>query len=217
VWTYKGQTAVTDPVLTTGLDAGAAINVTGPQGAKQMTPAATLPGSYSATFANATVIPGRTIPIPGLGTPYLEKGTYTINNGSGGKDVGGFQFTLNLPDPLVWTNQDSIAAVTRAQGVTVTWTGGDANSSYVTISGYSSMSSPQVTGAFTCTAPASAGSFTVPAIVTLALPASSSSDGVPTGILSVGNSGTPVRFSATGIDAGYGNYSFLNSKNLGYQ
>ena len=214
VWTFSGQTGVTDPILPIGLDAGTVINVQGPQGAKQMTTSATTTGSYSATFANATVIPGLTV--PGLGTPYLEKGTYTIDNGSGGKDVGAFKFTLNLPDPLVWSNQDSIASVTRAQGVTVNWTGGDA-SSYVKITGFSSMSVPQVTGVFTCTAPASALTFTVPAVVTLALPASSSSSGTPIGLLSVGNSGTPVRFSATGIDAGYGSFSYENSKTVGYQ
>jgi hypothetical protein len=53
-----------------------------------------------------------------------------------------------------------------------------------------------VTVGFTCEAPASAGQFTVPSYILLALPAGS-------GTLGVDNYGNPQTFTATGLDLGY--------------
>jgi uncharacterized protein (TIGR03437 family) len=95
-----------------GLDAGPAINVNGPNGAKQI--ATDSPGDYSASFA-------RTAPL------YLGPGTYAINNGSGGADVGPFSFNITMPAAFTWTNASQITAIPRSQPLTVTWSGGDPN------------------------------------------------------------------------------------------
>jgi hypothetical protein len=124
-------------------------------------------------------------------------GSFTFS-GRGGKDVGQFTVNLNFPTALVWTNRSAVATVNRSDGVTFTWTGG-APQTYVTISGRSSSvpdapASPSA--AFACNIPVSAGRFTVPPSVLLALPPGS-------GSLAIQNFTQPVPFAATGLDFAY--------------
>lgn len=161
---------------TTALDPGT-ITVTGPAGSATLTTIPQTPGLYFAQLSSSFIPAGG--------------GTFTYS-GSGGKDVGAFTTSIAYTSPLNWTNEGSITAVNRAQGQQVTWSGGATNS-YVIISGSSSAGG--VSGAFTCYAPVSAGQFTVPSYVLLALPAGS-------GSLSLENSTTPNFFTASGLDYG---------------
>jgi len=112
---------------------------------------------------------------------FLDPGSYSLNSAA-------FQAQVNVPPPLVWTNAASTSSVDRSQGVTVTWAGGDPDG-FVSISGKSG-------GAmFNCTAQASAGTFTVPPIVSQALPSSSTGSMTLMGV-------TAVAFTAPGIDVG---------------
>ncbi len=181
---YLSAAGVTSST-TTYLDAGASISVQGPQGSVNMTPL-TFNGT---TLYTATNLASNFIPASG--------GTFTFDNGGGGADVGHFTASTSFPANFAWTNNATVTAIDRTQGVTVTWSGG-APGVTVTIAG---SSSAQVTGgnvsaSFVCTAPLSAGQFTVPAPVTLALPSGS-------GTLSVTDNGKPVFFNASGIDLGY--------------
>lgn len=93
------------------LDAGAVINLTGPNGEKQLpklTPAGVI--SYSAMLGS-TAIPG----VPAGPPLYLTAGTYTATNGAGGAQVGAFTTSLTIPAEFVWTNED-ITDVNRAAG-----------------------------------------------------------------------------------------------------
>jgi uncharacterized protein (TIGR03437 family) len=173
--------SVTDPTQPQGLNAGAAITISGSNGAKQLTGSVGVYGAQLATSANG-------------GKLYLDPGTYSCSNGTGGSDVGAFQGQVTTPPPIAWTNAANITSVNRSQGVTVTWTGGDPNG-FVYVSGNSILA--QGNGAmFTCTAPASAGTFTVPSMVTMSLPASSS------GGLTLMGVSAPVSFTGPGIDIG---------------
>ncbi len=163
---------------TTGLDAGN-LSVTGPNGTTKLTAVPTVAGFYSAQLANGF--------IPATG------GSYTFT-GTGGANVGAFSTSVSYTNPLNWTNSAAITSVNRAGGVNVTWTGG-ATGSYVYISGGSSSASGTVSASFTCYAPASAGQFTVPSYVLLAMPAGP-------GSLSLENIGSPVSFNASGLDQG---------------
>jgi hypothetical protein len=187
-------------------------------------------GAYSGDFGTSMVLPaipglpGGIPGLPGSAPPFLEAGSYTVDNGSGGSDVGAFTATLAIPTPMTWTNQDQITAVTRSQGVTVRWTGGAAGSQVIIIGTSSNRSgTTTVSGAFFCTAPVSAGEFAVPAIVTLSLPPSStqasSAPGAPStpfGTLGV-QSSVNGTFRAPGIDIGIITSSVASLKNLGYQ
>ena len=215
---FNGSTgARTDPIQPVTLDAGSVINVNGPKGAKQLTRDA-LSGFYSANFATSSQIGG----IPGLpptvtGDPYLEPGTYNVDNGGGGANVGGFRATITVPSNFVWTNQAAVTNVVRASGQDVTWSGGNAND-FVSISGFSFTPGTNPVGAgFTCLAPASAGRFTVPAAVLLALPPVTGGGPTPGGFFTVSYSSNPVRFTATGLDAAYLIFANSTTKSVNYQ
>ncbi len=214
VYTFRGTTAgMVDPFKAAQLDAGAQITVSGPNGAKQLLPQASEPGLYSADLGSNQQ----------GGQLYLSAGPYTIT-GPGGKDVGAINTGLTLPQPLTWTNADSITTVQRSAGQNITWTGGDPNG-LVYMTGFSmklgtaSDGSDTVGALFTCTANVSAQQFTIPAVVLLSLPESTSEIGgisIPTGTLSVG-SGTVGSFTATGLDYGIVSSLVSNSKSVNYQ
>lgn len=189
----------------TGLNAGSSIVVTGPSGSLNLTPL-NVPGISLAGFyapPNGQV-PTAFIPTGG--------GSFTFDNGSGGPDVGHFNATLTLPLPFSWTNAASISTISRAQGVNVTWSGG-APGTYVGISGVSSatVNGRSLSVSFSCQAPVSAGQFTVPPPVLLALPAG-------TGTLDVGNYSNIKTFTATGLDLGYlMGYASTDKSSIAYQ
>lgn len=181
-------------VTPTGLDPGT-VGLSGP-GVQTMLPQLTSqPGTFYAALSS----------IPSGGGTY----TYTA---TGGKDVGAFNTAVNFPVPLVWTNQASITTVNRAQGQTVTWSGG-APGTYVAIEGQSTVSAGTgfVSATFTCYAPVSAGQFTVPSWILLALPPNNS------GSMSLENQTFPQLFSASGLDYASGSGGVLVDKALVYQ
>ncbi len=191
-----------------GLDAGPSISINGPGGTRSITQETSpgLAGYYSAMLGDAS--PGN----------HLDVGKYTIT-GSGGADVGAFTTSVNVPQPLLWTNQAALGTVNRASGVQVTWSGGDP-SAYVDIGGssFALLSGDKFLGAtFTCRARVSDGSFTVPPVVLLSLPVSSSLSNFAFSVLSVGTSTAPQQFTASGIDYGFVTSSVSNLRDVSYQ
>jgi uncharacterized protein (TIGR03437 family) len=220
VSTFRPTSTGTPPTATfTPLDAGPAINLSGPKGDKQLAKEAQS-GAYAAQLGGGMTIPGLpSVPgLPGQQPPYLDAGTYRINNGSGGAGanrVGPFQTSITLAQPLVWTNMDAITAVTRSAGQEVTWTGGDP-AGYVIIVGSSTNSSTRVGASFVCTERTTAGRFVIPSYVLLTLPASSGGQ-TSADALSVMSASNPVKFTAEGLDAGYVMSMIMNSKTLTYR
>ena len=108
------------------------------------------------------------------GNVVFPTGTYTISDGTGGTGVGVIgNVGFSVPTYTTWSNETTLATnpIIRANGVSVTWTGGT-SSGYIDIQGsapFGNGNSYSVN--FECAAPASAGQFTVPASVLLALPA----------------------------------------------
>ncbi len=103
---------------------------------------------------------------------FLVPGAYTVT-GTGGADIGPFQGMITIFALPALVSPQSGAVVTRSNGMTVTWTGGDPAGT-VEIELSSASDSTLTTGALAiCTAPAAAGSFTVPPYILDALPAGS--------------------------------------------
>ena len=204
LYTYTLANAGSLPnALPSYLNAGSAIGLSGPQGNQTLT---FQNGFYSNPTPPTTFIP-------------TSGGVFSFNNGSGGPDVGAFTTSLTLATPLTWSNMSGIASVTRSNGVTVNWTGGNSNT-YVEISGsaFSGSSSTAVGGAFYCTAPVSAGTFTVPASVLLSLPPTGTVSGIPIpGTLSVSNYSNPQSFTASGLDFAFAQFFNGNTIQLAYQ
>ncbi len=130
------------------LDAGPMLNLNGPNGTQQI-PLSNITRGYFATLGG-----GAPSPLPNAPAPmplYPDAGTYTIDNGSGGADVGPFTATLTVPGPLlVWTNADNSLTVDRSAGVDIQWTGGDPSANILI---YGVESSPSAVTAFSCTVP----------------------------------------------------------------
>jgi len=165
-----------------GLDAGPNFKLTGPNGTQ--TVSSNNGGVYSATLSSTG--------------SFLSPGNYTLT-GSGGADVGPINLAFAIPAPPTLTGAAAAnnVPVTRANGFTVTWTGGTAG--FVQILGSSPIDNTATNGAsFICTAPASAGSLTIPPSVLLALPAGSNGNwDFISGAL------PDVTFTATGLNLGF--------------
>jgi uncharacterized protein (TIGR03437 family) len=136
-------------------------------------------------------------------SPYVGSGPPSrVTNGPGaasGNGVGAFDITPRIAAGLVWTNIDAITVVNRAEGVRVTWVGGDSDG-FVYINGLAG------TASFSCLERANVGSFTVPPSVTLALPPEGEFPLPYSGfnmLLYLVNMAKPVRFNAAGLDAGF--------------
>ena len=201
-----GSCLVTNPTFSTTLtnstplDAGPSINVSGPQGSLALTKLS-LGGQQIYT---ASSVPTNFIPASG--------GPFTYDNGSGGADVGHFNTTSTFPANFTWTNPSVVSPIDRTQGVTVTWSGGTPGVT-VEIDGSASatnVAGKTVTGSFTCQAPLSAGTFTVPPPVLLALPAGS-------GTLSLTDTGSYQTFTATGLDFGFISTTAAVTENVQYK
>jgi len=196
---FRGATTTNPDPAPDALDAGN-LTLTGPD-------------SVIRPFTNATK---GNYSIPTLPFTTNPSGSFTVT-GQGGANVAAFTATLTLPQAFVWTNVDAITQVTRANGVTVTWTGG---AGLVSIMGMSMIDTPQDAGAmFLCIEQASKGTFTVPPAVLLALPVSASSSGFPLGSLMVTDQPAVVPFNPnppSGLDVGRFSATFATYKTLGY-
>ena len=192
---------VNDPVVTVDLAGGAALNLTGPRGTKQIKGEGSGSHQYNASLGGGA--PGA----PSL-PDYLEPGDYTINNALGGPDVGGFSATLTLPQTLTWTNPEVAAAVSRDADLTVTWTGGDPNREFVFIDIEATNKESGVRGFVACTERIAAGRLTIPADALSVLPASSAQTNLnsfPPGVMEVGTATLldKARSAAPGLDGMY--------------
>lgn len=157
------------------LDAGDPINLKNATVTKTLRRGRDL--TYSGSLASTFSIPG----LPITASAFMTPGEIKADNGAGGPDIPGFQVSLTLPTALKFVNIDELATINRADGVTVTWSGGDPNG-FVTVIGTSTAyDGDYVLGStFSCTERNSAGQIAVPPVITLGM--------VPTG--SVGQVGS---------------------------
>ncbi len=202
-----------DPTAITTLDAGPVLNLTGPNGSKQI---AANKLAFGGTLGGGLSIPFLPPPAP----LYLDPGTYTIDNGAGGADIGSFTATLNVPAPFVWNNADAALSIDRSAGIDIVWTGGDP-ASKVTMQGTAIVINPTTHmldsgGSFTCTEDNSAGHFVVTPEVMNILPATTTVNGVSNGTLSVSD-GVEVRFNAPGSDLSLFSFSSGTTRSPEYK
>ena len=192
------------------LNAGPALNFYGPNGFSALPVRPGQTGYYSGPLSLST---GQMV-IPNGG------GTFTINNGSGGPDIGAFQTKVNFPPLLMLSNAGAIAGgIDRSQPLTLQWSGGN-TSGYLAIVGHSQLpvsNGEQIGATFQCTAPVSTGQFTIPASILGALPAQAAVPGTPgSPVLEVASTSTQA-FTAPGMDLGEVALSSVVEIEVGYQ
>lgn len=198
------------------LDAGANITITNPAGTVVTLPKSTNEnGEYHGPLGSDAVV--------GSGSDYLQPGSYTASNGSGGADVKAFTAGLTIGSPLTWTNQPAVGStIDRTKDLVINYSGGGPND-YTAIFGSSTANGPagDETVTFVCTEKASAGTFTVPSYVLSALPASGtiSIDGISGtgGFLLVGNYPLSNTFTAPGLDLGFFSETVVDGINVAYK
>jgi uncharacterized protein (TIGR03437 family) len=196
--TYSTQTP-TDGFLTYGscqvssagsngthLNAGSMLTIMGPGGEQQSASLTTLKDGSVGDYKG--ILPSGFIPAAG--------GTFAFTNGSGSTAIGPMNGAgIMMFPPLVWTNMNQLAMVNRAQGATVTWSGGSPGT-FVVIRGTVAVApGANSSVSYACAAPVSAGRFTIPPSLLLAIP-------VGMGDLVLNNVSIPTTFSASGLDAG---------------
>jgi hypothetical protein len=93
------------------------------------------------------------------GTKLADGGTYTIS-GSGGTQVGPFTASATLPQSFTVTNWDAIAAINRANGLTVNWSGTGFNTVIITATGQSLATAETFT--VSCVVAGSLGTYSIP-------------------------------------------------------
>lgn len=153
-----------------GVDGGPTLSLSGPQGVKQIARSDT--GSPGASDFRYKADFGGDPPLSTTGPAYLLPGTYTLNNGSGGADVGGFTASLTLPSaPNMWANEDALVNIPRSQDLTIALNPTGDNVA-LGIVGNSVDSSIGQSGIINCAIPPGVTSFTIPSYVLSALPAS---------------------------------------------
>ncbi len=168
------------------LDAGPTIKLTGPNGS------VSLPENQGLSEFSAG--------------SFLIPGDYTVT-GAGGANVGPFSGTLTIPASPTLVSPVNNGVATRSDGLTVTWTGGGGNV-LIDIAGCTDNTCTNGATA-TCVAPASAGTFTVPPYVLLALPASTSAGFVL-------STRAESAFTATGLNLGFIAVNRYNVAGFGY-
>jgi uncharacterized protein (TIGR03437 family) len=165
------------------LDAGSKFTVSGPNGSMTVTAAT---GDRPLLSAAGT---------------FLVAGDYTVS-GTGGKDVGSFTANINIPvsPVLVTPSSANNLSVTRAKGMTVNWNANGSKGTLELIVSSATDGTFNTSPTVSCKVPASAGTFTIPGYMLLALP-----PGTFTAFrFQLGDQApaTTSAFSATGIDFG---------------
>lgn len=192
-------------------DAGT-IRITGASGAASLT----YRSGYRAGLGTASYREPAGGPSPS--TSFLEPGNVTLSSAGGGpvpggNAIGAWNTAVAVPSPPRFENRFSAGDVQRAQGMTVTWSGADANS-LVTIRGVSNPNDPTAPPvAFFCVEKASAAQFTIPPAVLFSLPASSSTGSIG---LSVGATSV-TRFNASNLDAAFARATALFGRNVNFR
>jgi len=146
----------TDPIKPEFLSAGPELTLNGPGGQMNVHDLST--GYYVETLATAP-------------ETYIHPGPYSVSNGSGGANVGAFDWDLMLENYVTPTNMP--ASVNLSQDLTLTWSGGSAYPivSIFAINGVKSETAGLNSYAYVlCTAEGSAGKFTIPSAIMSMLP-----------------------------------------------
>jgi uncharacterized protein (TIGR03437 family) len=182
------------PPTVGGIDAGS-LSISGSKGTKTAQASSSYPGISGTVLASSLT--------PGAGqtnTTFLDPGAFMLALG-GGADAGKTSQTLTVPSPLSWTNRDQLASVTRANGLTVNWSGGDPNAAVLIAGGGADLPSNS-SSVFVCMAPNAPGSFTVPADILSNIPATQARVTRSTGAIYVGqwNIESPLKLTAAGLD-----------------
>ncbi len=209
---FSGNAALPGSLSTNRiLDTGSSISFTGPSGTT----------TADSVFKPSLNIVPFGMDFSGGATPLkpliLTPGSFTVST-SGGTDIASLQASSNIPTPITWTNRDQVANIDRTQPLTVTWTGATATQTVSIVGG--AVDLPTNSSAlFQCIAPSGATSFTVPAAILSALPASRRLPSQTKAVLFVGTLplGATSVVTAAGLDTAVLLPIFINGRTVAFR
>lgn len=190
-----------------GLDAGR-ISLSGPPGLFDLTRNG--PGFYTQIFAPPS--------------DPLAPGEYTFAT-PGGEQIGPFQTSIDMPEPIVLLNPQDLLTIDREAGVEIRWSGGapappGGGGRFVQVSGYSAfeLGAQGLVGAqFVCYADVAAGRFVLPPEVLASMPVSIDVAGAPGASITFGQTVFQGSFEAQGVDVGQFVFSDLYTANTRFE
>jgi hypothetical protein len=143
----------------------------------------------------------------------IGTGTHSVR-GAGGKDVGAFSTSLTIAGQFSGKTDISGTNISQAAGFTASWSACPDPNGLVLVGGLTVDTPNNVQGVFFCSVACSAGSYKVGSDILNQLPLSDANGA----IAALAFLTPPVRFTATGIDAGYftfADYTFFAGLTLG--
>ncbi len=152
-------------------------------------------GAFLGEQPSMTGVPGLFFNFPGAFTLSIP----------GGTEVQQAQVAGTTPAPLQWTNETGLETLVRANGLTVTWTGGNPATDVVVIEVQANNDAANSSALALCLAPVTAGTFSLPGEILQSLPATpASASRIPAWVM-VSSSPllAPGSFSAPGLQSGY--------------
>ena len=177
------------------------------------------PNVVNAPLSVETLLNARVGGVTVVNGAVLAAGTYTIT-GAGGRDVGPFQASIPMSQPLSVTSTVP-SSLQRSQDLTLAWAGGGTDP--VVITGFSSVAAPGSTpgnpvldlGIFTCVTTGDRQGFTVPTSVLQQLPAAN-------GSITISSNNATINFTAPmvaggNLDYGYFTTGFSNRFTVSYR
>ena len=199
---------IDDPVPHQGLDAGQALNLSGPRGVMQIARR----GDTQSGFGYHAHLGGSDNNLPN----YLDPGNYNLT-GPSGANVGSFQTSLTIPSSLpAWSNANALTNMSRSQDQMVTWSGGSPNQF---VAAFATSADPKLGAGMQvfCTERADAGQITIPSWVLSSMPPTGQSQTVFLGSIGLGSTSAPVRFQASGVNFGFFNWATLQLQVASFQ
>ena len=131
------------------------------------------PNVVNVPLSAETLLNGQVGGVTVVGGGVLAAGTYTVN-GMGGNDVGKFQTSITIPQPLVVTGTIG-KSISRSADLPIAWTGGGTLPVTITATSAAAIAgtNPQQidSGVVTCVTTADKGGFTIPTGMLQQLPA----------------------------------------------
>ena len=161
---------------------------------------------------------GTNDPVFGASTLVLNSSGTTSISATGGTGAGAFNVNVPAPPTLSWTNRSQIVSIDRTHALSVTWSTAGLSNSEMVIGGSNYDLPSNTQRNFICTAPGGVGSFSIPAYILQAVPASRPNVGQSTGVLTLGVlPQSAVPFTASGLDLGLAMQVVSSAKTVLFQ
>jgi uncharacterized protein (TIGR03437 family) len=202
-------TGAIDPETSLGVPSTFTISSSGTS--KQIAPA---PGSAAAAYLIGSAAPSLTAFPNQL---FLSPGAYTLSSQATGS-IGAVQASITMPAAFTWTGRSNLVSVPRSSPLSLSWSG-LAATQYMAIFGGTVDLPTNSSSMFYCLAAAGASSFTVPAQILSAVPATrakafQSKSAIFMWTTAIANG---VPFSASGLDSAYGIGAYVAGKTVAFQ